>query len=928
MRDTNQIANTGDEDYTIVYKHVVPTLQLCELTVIGVKDGVQEYSYDRYFGFGTGATDGYDLGMDVFFPPPGWTYYAYFWIADDPYNYLTTDVRASDVDSATWILRIVNADLYTDTVKWDPTCLADGVWELDDIDDGEWDMKTQDKQVFSEDQILHIKYYKHVSDVEVTSIVLPADTVNCGSVNDVQAYVGNNGSQAATFDVTCTIDGYVNTVNVANLPASDDTLVTFTDWTAPVTPGFYTMTVVTDLTGDANAGNDTLSKDIYVTCEPVICYFELTATPDSLAAGETTTITVKAMNCDSQLITGYHNDAPITLDIIGVCPLPEELHWGGSATAIPDECSAEIAVCEFVNGTATVTLAYDRAECIYVTATDNYGITGTSNQICWYPLGADHFDVDGPDTAYVGCPFTVTVTPRDIYGNEVTAYSYWIEFAANELCVKLPSAQLITGATDYEVKPTNPTDSLKIGVYEIDNTSRYGWSDPIVVVLPVIDQPDAIAASDFPDDQGCCIILTWDFSANHPGIGDCPIIDYYQIYAGTTATAPEFFWATVPATDPTEAGMDAMNVKVSNCCYTGTMYWWVQAVDDDAYGYKMSSSGKEVATDGKYILADVNPVRLSETKGQQNTSALTGPVLGIAIDNIAPTEATFVRAMDTRDDQGGSITVTWNLSTEDRIVCQDQDMFGNPYCIFGVTEYLIYRDGVLVGSALRGESEYADVGVTDDDIHSYMVKAFDGTWEIESAANDARAEDNTVTGDFNSDASVNMDDLMRLGLHWEFVESDIDFDYLYDLNTDGVIDMADVIILGQHWTGGKASSSGFGLNSKAQTEAEITHEANSSFLLNIRVADVQSLVGYQLKVQYDSKSATFVEAKPGDLLQAGDTPLLLVKKEADGVLIASVIPRADEETAANGSGCLVQLRFDTNKPEFEVRDIGLLDKCK
>ena len=932
MRDTNQITNTGGEDYTIVYKHIIPQVQLCALTVIGVKADTV-YSYDRYFGFSIGATDAFDVGIDSACPPPGFVFYPYFWITTSP-NYLCADIRSSTVDSTTWILKIANAYQYTDTVKWDPTCLPEGAWYLVDIDNGTIDMKTNSYAVYSGEQELHIKYYKMLLNVGPTSIVSPSDTVTCGSINDVEAWVKNFGSQAVTFDVSCSIDGYASTVNVANLPAGDSTLVAFADWTAPVTPGTYTMTVITQLAGDANPANDTLSKDIYVTCVPVLCYFELVAVPDSLSAGETTTITVKAMNCDSQLITTYHNVAPVTLDLVGVCAIPDEIHWGGAATPITGTCSAQIDSCKFVGGIAVVTLAYDRAECIQVTATDIDGKTGTSNQICWYPLGASYFSVDVPDTAYVGCPFTVTVTPRDIYGNEVTAYSYWIWFAANELCVKLPSAQLITGATEYEVKPTNTADSLRIGVLT-HHGEMYGWSDPIVVTMPVIDQPNVIYASDFPNDQGCCIVLTWDFSINHPGVSDaCPTIDYYQIYAGTTAVAPEFLWGTVQATDPTEVGLDSMRVVVTTCGYTGVMYFWVQAVDDDAYNGKISSSGKEMVTDGshnavhKYIWAEVNPVRLSEIKGQ-NTSALTGPAVGQAIDNIAPTEASFVRAMDTQDDLGGSITITWNLSADDRIVAQSQDMFGNPYCIYGVTEYLIYRDEELVGSVARGISEYVDVGVENNHPYNYAIYAFDGTNLSEiSNIDDAIAADNTVLGDFTSDHIVGLADLVLFADHYGLTQSDITFDWLYDLDKDGVIGLSDfTIFVDQYGTKTKSTSSS-GLNSEAQIEVDVTPDAtNSQYLLNIKAVNVRSLVGYQLKVKYDPELATFVTAKSQGLLRSkgGETPLFLVKKGYGEVTIANVLYKASDETAPSGEGALVQLCFVADKPEFELTDIRLID---
>ncbi len=72
-----------------------------------------------------------------------------------------------------------------------------------------------------------------------------------------------------------------------------------------------------------------------------------------------------------------------------------------------------------------------------------------------------------------------------------------------------------------------------------------------------------------------------------------------------------------------------------------------------------------------------------------------------------------VRAFDTPDDGGGSITVTWDLPSEDAKVIR----------------YDIYRlisqsdSGILAGSVLRGISNFQDVGVKDGKSYEYKVAA-------------------------------------------------------------------------------------------------------------------------------------------------------------------------------------------------------------
>jgi hypothetical protein len=103
-----------------------------------------------------------------------------------------------------------------------------------------------------------------VTNVGVTAIVAPIDTVDSGSVVTPQAWVRNLGTAAATFPATMRIGtGYTNTQTVTNLAPGVSVNVSFADWT-PALLGVLTVRCSTNLTGDQNAGNDTLSGSVTV----------------------------------------------------------------------------------------------------------------------------------------------------------------------------------------------------------------------------------------------------------------------------------------------------------------------------------------------------------------------------------------------------------------------------------------------------------------------------------------------------------------------------------------------------------------------------------------------------------------------------------------------------------------------------------------
>jgi hypothetical protein len=103
-----------------------------------------------------------------------------------------------------------------------------------------------------------------VTNVGVTAIVAPTDTVGSGATIAPQARVKNYGTSAATFPATFRIGtSYTNIQTVSNLAAGDSVLVSFSTWTAGQR-GTFVKRCSTALTGDQNHTNDTLSGSVTV----------------------------------------------------------------------------------------------------------------------------------------------------------------------------------------------------------------------------------------------------------------------------------------------------------------------------------------------------------------------------------------------------------------------------------------------------------------------------------------------------------------------------------------------------------------------------------------------------------------------------------------------------------------------------------------
>ncbi|GEM_PF-449499 len=141
-----------------------------------------------------------------------------------------------------------------------------------------------------------------VTNVGVTAIVAPTDTVDSGATVTPKSRVKNYGTSAATFPVTMKIGtGYNNTQTVTNLAAGDSILVSFTNWTA-APRGLLSVRCSTDLSGDQNHANDTLSGSVFVRVTNV-GVTTIVAPTGTLDSGTTVTPQTRVKNYGTGTVT-------------------------------------------------------------------------------------------------------------------------------------------------------------------------------------------------------------------------------------------------------------------------------------------------------------------------------------------------------------------------------------------------------------------------------------------------------------------------------------------------------------------------------------------------------------------------------------------------------------------------------------------------
>jgi hypothetical protein len=139
------------------------------------------------------------------------------------------------------------------------------------------------------------------AEVATSAILSPASNIGTGSYTP-QATFANLGTASQSFSVTTTINpgGYTSTMLVSGLAVASTTNVSFNAWTASA--GTYTLKSYTQLSGDANLLNDTLTRVIAVI--PAFTNYGW-SNKQTLPAGRWATGPVFANPCMSSTDSGY-----------------------------------------------------------------------------------------------------------------------------------------------------------------------------------------------------------------------------------------------------------------------------------------------------------------------------------------------------------------------------------------------------------------------------------------------------------------------------------------------------------------------------------------------------------------------------------------------------------------------------------------------
>ena len=178
-----------------------------------------------------------------------------------------------------------------------------------------------------------------------------------------------------------------------------------------------------------------------------------------------------------------------------------------------------------------------------------------------------------------------------------------------------------------------------------------------------------------------------------------------------------------------------------------------------------------------------------------------------AVDNLPPAPVTDLMAEDTPDDAGGSITLTWTASADDKVVGV-YAYAGYMHTMHGVAKYNIYRRTehtgyAFLGSVDAGATSYVDDTAVDGVTYTYIVCAADreneppGTAASAAARNDLAPVDENgeeIEGLLGEDNSVGMDDFLLFAPTYGKTSEDVGFEERCDFDGDGIVGMSDFLI--------------------------------------------------------------------------------------------------------------------------------------
>jgi hypothetical protein len=295
-------------------------------------------------------------------------------------------------------------------------------------------------------------------------------------------------------------------------------------------------------------------------------------------------------------------------------------------------------------------------------------VTVTSNAACMFVIQPVAFGAQ-----VRGVPFDVQVIARDKNGNIDKNFAGYLTFSsnlqANEIVMPSGPKQLVDGIGVFRFTSWVTTSNLIISasiatdVYPLDGSA----SSAIMVIDPVIDQPDYLTIQDVPGDQGGYVTLKWPFSANHQGMGATPVINYYEIFYTINGEDTLHYWPQqISAYNPSGTGSTMMVVDLP-VVSSDSISFYVRAVWVPPAASAKGSTALAAVTEpyaGAVPLAILSlngESAVTSVLGATGASVVSGTASGSgrAIDNIAPLPPAQLLA----DKKGAAIKLHWNKVT-------------------------------------------------------------------------------------------------------------------------------------------------------------------------------------------------------------------------------------------------------------------------
>jgi len=298
---------------------------------------------------------------------------------------------------------------------------------------------------------------------------------------------------------------------------------------------------------------------------------------------------------------------------------------------------------------------------------------------------------------------------------------------------------------------------------------------------------------------------------------------------------------------------------------------------------------------------------------------------------VKPLPVASLRAVDTPNDDGGSITLTWTPSLSDKMLPGLTTSNAGYVMVPGVLNYGIYRklqseaDFTLIGTVKAGATTYADASVVSgpSNTYAYEVRAMDASNESDpSETYKAFAAKNVdvPVGDWTSDQVVDLLDFRELAK--VFGKSTDEVDPMFDLNGDGMVDLLDFREFAKYFGTTTATAKpvpvAFGRNAGAELSLSVLDATTADLAVQVSLDKAVELVGYSFTVHYDPATLRFERAGEGNLLTS-NAPFLVLSNRAGELTIAHVLSSDD---AVAGQGLVANLFF-TSKDEVGGGEVRL-----